>query len=117
MEPNSQWISDAVKRSKEKRKTKLYPTLPQGFSLRYEGRSGAVFYRKEDKILDIYWEMSGVDDYDILLLPLDLSEWSHPEGERIPDDEREQIVCDLEIFLKGQNIKSDAFAPLKRPLY
>lgn len=109
-------IQDAVKKEEARRQTEVYPKLSQGYSFEAHGRSGSVYFKSGEKVLDLFWEMSGVDHYDILLLPWDLSKWTHPV-EPIPKDERDRIMDGLEEFLKKKKIRSDAFAPLKTPLF
>lgn len=110
-------IQKAVLDAQEKRRSTTYPTLAQGFTLERDGRCGEIYYRKDDNILEIPWEMSGVEDYDILILPLEITSWNHPQQKAIERAEREQIIGDLETWLKAKKIRADAFAPLKRPLF
>jgi hypothetical protein len=83
--------------------------LPEGFSYHASGRSGSILYRREARILELYWEMSGVPEYDILLWLEDARTWTHPEKEKIEPDERAQIVKELEVWLWKKKIRSDAF--------
>lgn len=88
-------------------------SLKQGFTLHVEGRSGAVFYKRDEHILEIYWEMSGVPEYDILLSTEEIRYWKYPHKEEVADMERDQIVGALESWLRKENLRSDAFPPAK----
>lgn len=88
--------------------------LKQGFTFHAEGRSGAVFYKRDERILELYWEMSGVPEYDILLSTEEIRFWKYPQEEKIENPERDQIVRSLELWLRKENLRSDAF-PLAKP--
>jgi hypothetical protein len=83
--------------------------LPEGFSFHASGRSGSILYRREARILEIYWEMSGVPEYDILLWIEDIHTWTRPEREKIDLGERETIIRELEAWLWKEKIRTDAF--------
>ena len=52
------------------------------FTMTRSGRNGCIIYKSDDKNLEIYWEMSGVPEYDMLLAPVDLREWKLPQGRK-----------------------------------
>jgi hypothetical protein len=57
--------------------------------------------------------MSGVPEYDILLSSDEIQYWAHPQKEIIEEPERTQIVRSLELWLRKENLRSDAFPPEK----
>ena len=83
--------------------------LTEGFNFHASGRSGSIFYKRGPRILELYWEMSGVPQYDILLWIEDSYFWTHPQKEKIDEAERNQIIADLELWLWKKKIRSDAF--------
>jgi hypothetical protein len=86
-----------------------FSRLPEGFSFHPSGRSGSICYRRKNKILELYWEMSGVPQYDILLWIGDIQTWTQPENERIEETELDEIMTELEAWFRKVNIRSDAF--------
>ena len=54
-------------------------SLPQGLTFCPDGRSGLIYFRRDDHVLELYWEMSGVDDYDILLSLEGVRRWAQNE--------------------------------------
>ncbi|MBI2812919.1 MAG: hypothetical protein HYX71_01385 [Opitutae bacterium] len=85
--------------------------LNPGFTFHAEGRSGAIFYKRDEHVLELYWEMSGVPDYDILLWIDESYFWTYPKKEKIEDTERDQIIRALDLWLRKENLRSDAFPP------
>jgi hypothetical protein len=81
------------------------------FLLKSSGRSGTIAFEKGGHNLDICWEMSGSPEYDILLAPIDLQKWNKPIGKDIPRAEQFEILNELRLWLKGQNIKTDLDLP------
>jgi len=91
-----------------------FALLPEGFSLRSRGRDGFVYFREEDRVLELYWEISGVDDYDWLLSLESTKQWAHPKGENPSEAKRQEIIDALERWLAAKKIRTDAFKPVKR---
>ena len=94
-----------------------FTNLPEGFSLHSRGRSGFVYFRARECVLELYWEISGVEDYDWLLSLEATKAWAHPKEEKMSDAERQTIVDALESWLASKNIRTDAFAPTKRSFF
>ncbi|HVX91193.1 MAG TPA: Imm74 family immunity protein [Candidatus Paceibacterota bacterium] len=94
-----------------------FAALPEGFSLRSHGRSGFVYFRERERVLELYWEISGVEDYDWLLSLEATKSWAHPKEEKVPEAERQRIVDALESWLASKKIRTDAFPPIKRNLF
>lgn len=59
-------IQKAVLEAETKRRSATYRRLDQGFTIDPVGRCGHIYYRKGDEVLEIPWEMSSVEDCDIL---------------------------------------------------
>lgn len=90
--------------------------LPEGFSFHSHGREGSIFFRERGRVLEFYCEMPGVEDYDVLLW-LDTQTWTLPAGEKVAESDRARIVAALEVWLAAKAIRTDAFAPIKRPVF
>jgi hypothetical protein len=88
-----------------------FAALPEGFSLESRGRSGCVFFRERNRVLELYWEISGVEDYDWLLSLEPAKAWTHPKEEKITESKRREILDALERWLVSKKIRSDAFGP------
>ncbi len=73
---------------------------------------GSIIYGHERKKIALYWEMSGVPKYDILLAPVDLRHWDEPYGEMVPQHEQIEILHKLRSWTKSQGIRSDIDLPL-----
>ena len=99
------------------RRKRAFAKNAGGFAFESAGRSGYIYYREEEKMTEMYWEMPGADDYDILLWLEGASKWILPREEKIPEDKRRVIVDALEAWLIAKKIRSDAFAPIKRSYF
>lgn len=104
---NSDAIKKAVQAAQAKRRGADFPALEEGYTFKADGRSGFVYFREDDRVLEIYWEMSGVPEYDILISPLEITSWTRPEDQLIPPEQRQQIVDGLRSFLLAKRIRSD----------
>lgn len=82
--------------------------LVNGFSVIMDGDFpyGPIFYREEDRRVNIYWERSGHPDYDIGIGPINLREWHEPKGTKIDKGHQLKILRKLRQWLKDQNMKS-----------
>jgi hypothetical protein len=83
--------------------------LPKDVSFKMErdGRCGNIIYRDGDRVLKMYWEISAVRKYDILLAPIDLRQWGEPGNEKIDQDEQLEILDQLRSWLQWEGIKSN----------
>lgn len=93
--------------SHQARRARIAPTLPQGFTLDSHGRSGFIYYRAGDRVIEIYVEMSGVAHFDMLVSPEGLDHWIHPEKLALTDDERRFVLSEFSEWLKLQSFKTD----------
>ena len=98
-------INRAVQAAQTKRRSNDFPALAEGYTFKADGRSGFVYYREGDHFLEIYWEMSGVPQYDILIAPLQITTWTCPEDGPIPAEKRQQIIDGLRTYLQAQRIR------------
>ena len=100
-------LQAAVLQSQGNRRAKVAPTLPQGFTFRPDGRSGFIYYRLGDRVLEIYVEMSGVALYDMLVWPEGLDDWVFPEARPLTGDERIDVRSQFRAWLSEQGLKTD----------
>jgi hypothetical protein len=80
--------------------------LEQGFTFRPSGRDGYIYFRRGEKLLELYWEMSGVDDYDILLSLEGLQQWVLPQSEPLASEQRAEIRTELQSWLAANNVRA-----------
>jgi len=81
------------------------------FKMNNRGRSGSITYHSADNMIEVYWEMSGVPEYDILLAPIDLREWDEPKGVKIQLEMQIDILQKLRKWTKEQKLKTDIDRP------
>lgn len=102
-------LRKAVREAAEKRRAATFPSLAEGFTLQANGRCGYIYFRRGEHMLEIYWEVSAAEQFDILLLPLQVTHWHRPAGVLIPESESHDIIQALGRWLASQRIRSDAF--------
>ena len=83
----------------------------EGFAGNISGRDGTITYSDLGRSLEIYWEMSGVPQYDILVAPLNLKQWKIPADEAIPRTKQREILEGLRSWLKSQGKRADIDRP------
>jgi hypothetical protein len=98
-EERSRWLRRRHKRD-------AVADLPQGFSFRAQGRQGFIYYREGNRVLELYWEMSGIPEYDILLNVFGLGRWVWPSIEETPMADRGRIRQALEAWLAGSGYRA-----------
>ena len=103
----SRKLQAAVVQAQLNRRTKVAPALPQGFTFHPDGRSGFIYYRAGDRVLEIYVEMSGVAHYDVLVWPEGLDTWVYPERTPLTADELIEVRKQFSAWLRQQNFKTD----------
>jgi hypothetical protein len=81
--------------------------LEEGFSFRASGRDGFIYFKEGDKIMELYWEMSGVPQYNILLSLAGLSEWALPSVVPIATEKQVEILAKLRGWLDANNIRAE----------
>ncbi len=87
--------------------------ITDGFEMVGSGRSGGITYRRGHRKVELYWERSGVPQYDIVFAPVDLRHWDEPKGEAIPRHEQIEILHKLRSWTRSQGIRSDIDLPLE----
>ncbi|MEJ2170053.1 MAG: hypothetical protein P8X90_31525 [Desulfobacterales bacterium] len=80
--------------------------------MKNDGRSGTITYQSGSNKIEIDWELSGSPEYDFLLAPVDLREWSEPKGAKIPFQMQIQILQKLRSWVKDQKLKTDIDSPV-----
>lgn len=81
----------------------------EGFHIKSHGRSGSIYYIEQGKMCEVYFEISGVPQYDILPAFSQLKTWKLPNKIPLTKDEKNRIEKELIIWLKDQNIKADIY--------
>ena len=76
-----------------------------GFHIESRGREGNIYYAEDGRRCEIYFEISGVDQFDILVYFDSLAEWTLPVKERISVTDKERIRDLLRRFLADNNIR------------
>lgn len=95
----------ADRRAQRRRDDKV-GELEQGFTFRPSGSDGYIYLRNGARILELYWEVSGVADYDILLSLAGLRQWVLPPAEPIEVEEWAAIQAKLRDWLSTRNIRA-----------
>lgn len=78
-----------------------------GFHMIEDGRSGTIYYSGSKRMCEIYFELSGVKQYDILVAIDQLNEWFLPEKKLLTADEKKNIEDKLKDWLRRKRIKTD----------
>jgi hypothetical protein len=99
---NNKWQIDHWKKDKVDKLIKI-----DGFHLKEDGRAGTIYYVEENKLCQIFFEISGVKQFDILIFFEQLKQWELPVKKNLSDNEIEEIKEKLLIWLQKKNIKSD----------
>lgn len=92
-------------------------SLPEGFSLQTRVRRGTIWFREGERVLRFHCEMSATAHYDLLLSLDGAAVWVQPAGQAVAAADRARILAALETWLAAQGIRTDAFGPIKRPLF
>jgi hypothetical protein len=85
---------------RKRRREDRIEALADGFTLVAHGRGGFIYYREAGKILELFWEMSGVPEFDILLNTFGLGNWVWPSSEPVSPADRSRIHDALASWLK-----------------
>jgi hypothetical protein len=80
--------------------------LPEGFTWKKDGRSGCIYFRRGERVLELFYEISGDPAYDILLWPAQLSSWVLPTSEPIPAGEQRALRAALERWLEEERTRA-----------
>lgn len=78
-----------------------------GFYIKQDFRAGTIYFVDKVKLCEIYFELSGISQFDILVFFDNLEEWSLPSKIKMTKLEVKKIREKLIIWLSRENIKSD----------
>jgi len=80
-----------------------------GFHLKPHGRDGMVYYAEQGKLCEIYFEISGVPQFDLLFEFSRLGSWFYPENLPISETEKEEIKQKFVTWLKKEKIRGNLY--------
>jgi len=89
----------------------ILQSLPEGATLKMKGRYGAIYYKKDLSYIDIYAELSGVPQYQLLIWFKDISHWTYPSYREITQEEKSLIKDEIINYLEKEGISSDIYNP------
>ena len=78
-----------------------------GFHIKQDFRAGTIYFVENFKVCEIYFELSGVSKFDILVFFDNLEEWSLPFKIKMTKLEIQEIREKLIIWLNEEKIKFD----------
>lgn len=83
--------------------------LSEGFHFKPHGRAGYIYYVIEGNVLQIYFEISGSDKYDVLVHaePNELFEFVYPEREEVSKELSSVIYSGLIAWLSREGLRHD----------
>lgn len=94
--------------NERRRKDKLQSFVDKdGFHIQKGGRDGTIYYIENGKVCEIYWEISGIPQYDILVRFDVVDAWVLPTKQPFAADEKKKIERALILWLKEENIRAD----------
>jgi hypothetical protein len=79
---------------------------PEGAFRIQGGRCGTITYADQGRVLELYFEISGVSEYDILVSFGPDVAWSSPVPIRLTDAERTDVRSRLDSWLREQKIRA-----------
>lgn len=79
--------------------------LRDGFTWRKSGRDGCLYLKRGDHVLEIYYEISGDTEFDILLY-WSSATWILQKEEPMTTQQRDEIAPKLEKWLKENNTRA-----------
>jgi hypothetical protein len=100
-------LSTAVAKSFLERRAAVFPRLQPGFTFEGTGRCGYIYFKEDRHMLEVYWEMSGVPQYDFLLSREGLGEWCYPEVAKVTSIRQTEILADLRAWLRERKMRTD----------
>jgi hypothetical protein len=98
-------------RDDERRKKDGLPGFihKEGFHMPGNGRGGTLYYVRDRKVGEIYWEISGVPQYDLLIAVNSVNHWALPAPQTMTEAEKQKLRDELEVWLKKQRIRADLY--------
>ncbi len=93
--------------NKARRETDQVDCLAEGFTFKPHGRSGFVYYKQGNCVLEVYVEMSGVPQHDFLTWEDGFTSWVLPVAEKVDDSDQRRIRTEYEEWVKSNGWKTD----------
>jgi hypothetical protein len=93
--------------SEERRRRDNVDHLAQEFSFRPSGRDGYIYFKQDERIIELYWEMTGDSASNIRLSLEGLGSWAMPQATRLGQDEQNEILAALQRWLAENGIQAD----------
>lgn len=90
---------------------KLFNKKKGPFQFSREGRCGSIKFNENGFKKELYWEMSGSKDYDILMSPINIKHWDEPQGKDLSEEERLNFLYRLRNYLDSIKFKTDIHFP------
>jgi hypothetical protein len=81
--------------------------LKNGFHIISKGREGTIYYVENRKVLEIYLEVSGVPQFDILVYFDSVENWKLPTVQKITLKEKSEVKEKLINWLKAKKIRAE----------
>lgn len=78
-----------------------------GFHNKSNDRQGTIYFVDKGKTCELYYEISGVKEYDILIWFDQLNEWILPQVETIKPIDKLRIKRELHKWLDSKNIRAE----------
>jgi hypothetical protein len=91
----------ARKRWKENKVTEL----ANGYTWRTDGRTGCLYIKRHDRVLEVFYENSGTPEFDIILY-WSSAAWILPNQEALSSAERTELYEELSQWLKETGTKA-----------
>ena len=94
------WVNE------RRNKDKLAKLLKKdGFHLKPHGRSGTIYYIEKGRTAEFDFELSGSNEYDILLFFENSAVWTIPQKIQFTNEEKLKIKADLECWLANKKLR------------
>jgi len=74
-------------------------------NLKGQGPSRNLIYKESDHVLEMYFDMSGIPEYDWVGDRWEIGEWTLPKGEKISIEKKNEIIQNIKDWDKKNNIK------------
>ncbi len=96
-------------RKKTIRQEEITPgtNLKTGFHITSKGREGKIYYVENKKMLEIYLEVSGVPQFDILIYFDAVENWTSPNIQKLTLKEKSEVKEKLINWLKAKKIRAE----------
>jgi hypothetical protein len=101
-EQKDKWIKERREKDKVEQLSKT-----SGFHDKPNGRHGTIYFVDNGKICELYYEISGVKEYDILIWFDQMNDWVLPNMEPITPIDKQKIKKELQSWLDSKNIRAE----------